>query len=539
MIIIKWLKPLFLTAAVVGMAAHSHSHVQYKLPSDAQVAQYPEDLNQVQSRFDDWLDDFFERLIEWVRNQELRTIAASHGMTGDPVGDRVLPAIDDPIAALGKKLFFSKSLGGEFDSACVTCHHPVLGGADDLSLSVGVGAVHPDLLGMGRVHVDGSPLVPRNAPTVFNLGLWDTSLFWDSRVESFGKEFGMNGELSDIRTPDVPLGMADSQAGLNLSAAQARFPVTSAEEMRTHRFEEGSSNEDIRQHLAARIGGYGIGEGELAFNEWLPEFEAAFGVSGIEAEALITFDRIAEALGEYERSMVFVNNPWNAFLNGQSYALNRSQKRGANLFLRMPEDGGAGCVNCHSGDLFSDGLHHSTGQPQIGLGKGDGAFGNQDSGLMRETQELDDLYRFRTPSLLNIEVTQPYGHAGAFQTLHAAVAHYGNPVASVNAYFNEGGWCQLPQFKSIDDCESLYPMAYENSLLVLDELSRKQSMGVSQLPSIQLSERDVSDLVNFLHALTDPCVKQRDCLAPWIPNNHSSGPDRMQLNARDHEGNLL
>jgi cytochrome c peroxidase len=58
---------------------------------------------------------------------------------------RDLPIISEALPQLGKKLFFSKGLGGDFDSACVTCHHPALGGADQLSLSVGVDANNPDL----------------------------------------------------------------------------------------------------------------------------------------------------------------------------------------------------------------------------------------------------------------------------------------------------------------------------------------------------------------------------------------------------------
>ena len=84
-------------------------------------------------------------------DDQLRTLIAAEGLTGDPSTGRDLPSINDPIAQLGMKLFFSKSLGGEFDSACVSCHHPVLGGADNMSLSHGVGAIDPDMLGIGRV----------------------------------------------------------------------------------------------------------------------------------------------------------------------------------------------------------------------------------------------------------------------------------------------------------------------------------------------------------------------------------------------------
>ena len=55
-----------------------------------------------------------------------------------------------------KNYFLQKNLGVEQSVACVSCHHPMLGGGDDVSLSVGVSAVNEidqsshDLLGHGK-----------------------------------------------------------------------------------------------------------------------------------------------------------------------------------------------------------------------------------------------------------------------------------------------------------------------------------------------------------------------------------------------------
>ena len=85
-------------------------------------------------------------------NTDVRAIISAQKLTGDPSTGRTLPTIDDAKAQLGMKLFFSKSLGGDLDSACVTCHHPNLGGGDDLTLPIGVDANNIDLLGPGRTH---------------------------------------------------------------------------------------------------------------------------------------------------------------------------------------------------------------------------------------------------------------------------------------------------------------------------------------------------------------------------------------------------
>jgi cytochrome c peroxidase len=202
--------------------------------------------------------------IESTLDTDIRAIIASQNLTGDPSLGRALPNIEEPIAQLGMKLFFTKSLGGELDSACVSCHHPMLGGGDDLALPVGVDAEMVDLLGPGRFHsvngehFDGGPTVPRNSPTTFNVALWDRFLFHDGRVESLGKTPKLGGDDgAGIRTPDLPFGQIDSEAGQNLVAAQARFPVTSKEEMADFSTFEGINNTEIRQNLEQRIGDYG------------------------------------------------------------------------------------------------------------------------------------------------------------------------------------------------------------------------------------------------------------------------------------------
>jgi len=156
----------------------------------------------------------------------LQNLLSPYNLSGNALKDKVIPDILDPKPQLGMRLFFSKSLGGDRDSACVTCHHPSLGGGDNLSLPIGVGAQNPDLLGPGRLHDissahhDGGPTVPRNAPTTFNLAAWNKVLFHDGRLET----------LADgIRTPDSQLGTADPLAGTNLAMAQSRFPIEPSE----------------------------------------------------------------------------------------------------------------------------------------------------------------------------------------------------------------------------------------------------------------------------------------------------------------------
>jgi len=457
-----------------------------------------------------------------VNDTELLSLVTAAGLTGDPTTGRTLPAITDAKAKLGKKLFFSKGLGGDNDSACVTCHHPSLGGGDDLSLSIGVGAETPDLLGPGRfhsmdaAHYEGDPPVPRNAPTTFNIALWDQALFHDGRVESLGKTAGVNGnDGSGIRTPDSDFGVADPDAGNTLVAAQSRFPITSTEEMRGFIFQAGTSNAELRDALVAKLTATG----------WGNHFAMAFG------DASITHQRMAEAIGEYQRSQIFVDSPWKAYAEGNKTAISESAKRGATMFFSSIKDGGANCTSCHAGDFFTDEQYHVLATPQIGRGKGNnnGTLSNDDFGRFRESKVAADMYRFRTPTLLNVEVTGPWSHAGAYTTLENMVRHMLNPADAIANY----------DFNQLDDNIKVSDML-TNTQFALNQLEANRTNKVSGVHQIvEFTEDDVSDLVEFLKTLTDPCVKDRNCLAPWIAEGAGNGPDGLKLEAIDNTGALL
>ncbi len=470
-------------------------------------------------------------------DSDLRAIITEKGLTGDPSIGRNLPSINDPLAQLGKLLFFSKSLSGEFDTACASCHHPALAGGDGLSLPVGTGALDPDVVGPGRVTADGLPNVGRHSPTVFNIGMYDAGLFHDARIESIGKEAGRNGAGSGIRTPESPLGMADPDTGETLPAAQAGFPVLVPSEMRG-RLMPGASSDALRDHLASRIGDYGSGRGEIPDNNWLDAFQAAF-MSGEPANQLITFDNIALAIAEYERSMVFIETPWKRYVEGDNDAIPEDAKEGAILFFTdAPE--GAGCGTCHGGDFFTDERLATVAFPQIGPGAGDGADADDDYGREQQTSVATDRFRFRTPTLLNITETAPYSHAGVYVSLEEVVNHYAVPKITFQDFRDAGSVCSIPQFSNRADCDTLYPRMPAYFAAAMDKVEEERiSVPGATFPDIRnLPLSDVTKIQAFLRTLTDPCVTDRACVAPWIPEA-SEAPDGNQLNAVDVDGNPL
>ena len=426
---------------------------------------------------------------------DLSSLIARYKLTGTPKSDHPLPNIESPKAQLGMKLFYSKTLGGDNTTACASCHHPMLGGGDDLSLSIGVDSKNPDVLGSDRKLIGNKHAeVPRNAPTTFNVAFWKKVLFHDMRIERVGKY--------DIHTPDMSYPKPDALAGETLVQAQARFPITSVEEMRGGYLND-SHNQTLRRALASRLQ-----------ENWLEEFRKGFEEPNGNVEDLITEQNYSEAIADYERSQVLVNNPWKAYVEGDKQALSASAKKGAWLFYTDQKDGGAGCASCHSGDFFTDEKAYNTGMPQIGAGTQNGATGNNDYGCSLITNNPKDKFRFRTPSLLNVEMTGPWGHDGAYTSLEAITRHMLSPVESAKKYQTK----QLKQ-KSID-----IRFVKENTLEAIEE-------GLDLKAKSNLVENDVINLVSFLKALTDPCTKDRACISKWIPKPGDNDPDGQMLHA--------
>ena len=177
----------------------------------------------------------------------------------------------------------------------------------------------------------------------------------------------------------------------------------------------------------------------------------------------------------------------------------------------------------------------------MGPGLGDGTGGTDDFGRGRESRNMTDRYAFRTAALLNVEVTGPWGHSGAYATLDQAIAHYITPDATTASFLSARAWCQVPPFETID-CAATTGDVTRNTQAALAKMRMDQMMSAgTSMPALdpaRLPATAVADLKAFLLSLTDPCVKDRACLAKWIPAA-SEAPDGLQLNAVDANGNPL
>jgi len=288
-------------------------------------------------------------------------------------------------------------------------------------------------------------------------------------------------------------------------------PIVNDNEMRGFFYTDMATPSDYREHLMQRL----RGRVDTQYNpvrdaaaNWLERFRAAFVQPEAQEDELINMLNVQRALAAYIKSQVFVDTPWRSYLQGDDRAISSTAKAGAMLFLSPTREGGLGCISCHSGDRFTDEAFHNVAFPQFG--RGFGRAQRSDVGRWFETRMDADMQSFRTPSLLNVAVTAPYGHTGAFDTLEELLAYHANPRQAVDRYdFTLG---HLAQFR---DGKVSYPHAEG---FTRDAISRGNFATSEQLlPARDLTRKEIKQLVAFLDTLTDRCVAQPACIGQWSP----------------------
>lgn len=429
---------------------------------------------------------------------------------------------------LGRLLFFDKILSGNRNIACATCHHPRHASGDGVALGFGEGARglgparRPGLTHREAIH----ERVPRNAPALFNLGAREyTKMFHDGRVEVDTHGYYPGGFITPARWK-LPTGLE------NVLAAQAMFPVTSPTEMAGQQGEndiadargrnQAAGPGGIWDRLARRLG---------AIRRYVELFRRAYP-ERVKQAGDITFVDAANAIAAFENQAFRADrSPFDRYLRGED-SLSADARAGMKLFY-----GRANCVSCHSGKFQTDHAFHAIAMPQIGPGKADGrdttfwretgiqAF-VEDHGRARVTARKEDRYRFRTPSLRNVELTGPWGHAGTYTTLEDVVRHHLEPVESLDAYRMPDGLLRpldrvLELSASGDELShtwmspSRLARFAKRDTWVQSRLElRARIADANELAPMDLSDREVEQLVAFLKSLTDPRSRRLEALIP-------------------------
>jgi cytochrome c peroxidase len=193
------------------------------------------------------------------------------------------------------------------------------------------------------------------------------------------------------------------------------------------------------------------------------------------------YDDVGRAIASFERTLVFLDAPFDKYMTGDTNAISPAAQRGLVLF-----GGKARCVSCHmlnpSNPLGTDNLFHNIGVSartrnfedlaRKGLaavkeGSDQRALDNLaletdlgELGRFIVTRNRSDIGAFKTEQLRNAGITAPYMHDGSLRTLWDVIDHY-NKGGETNPYLDGG------------------------------------------IEPLNLSESEIDDLVAFLFTLTD------------------------------------
>ena len=167
--------------------------------------------------------------------------------------------------------------------------------------------------------------------------------------------------------------------------------------------------------LKEQAGGPIANPGEMASNHTLAvevlksipgyvrEFKLVFGTGKV------TIDEVTQAIAEFEKTLVTPNSRFDQWLLGKKDVLTRKELAGYELFKS------SGCSGCHNGPAVGGNSFQKMGlvEPYKTSSKAEG--------LVAVSGKDVDRFKFKVPTLRNVELTYPYFHDGEAETLTEAV----------------------------------------------------------------------------------------------------------------------
>jgi len=167
--------------------------------------------------------------------------------------------------------------------------------------------------------------------------------------------------------------------------------------------------------LQAQAGGPIANPGEMAFTHtlainvlqsipgYVAEFRKAFGTEKV------TIEEVTKAIAAFEETLVTPNSRFDKWLKGDKKALSKNELEGYKLFKD------SGCVACHNGPAVGGNSFQKMGLVEAYKAS------SPAEGRSAVTGKDADRFNFKVPTLRNVEMTYPYFHDGAANTLPEAV----------------------------------------------------------------------------------------------------------------------
>jgi cytochrome c peroxidase len=366
------------------------------------------------------------------------------------------------LQALGRNLFFDKSLSASGQMACASCHDPKHDFGPPNALAV--------QLGGKDMRQPGLRAVP--------------SLKYLQAVPQFDEHYFESDDEGDDSVDNGPTGGLTWDGRVDRPRDQAAVPLLSPFEMANER------PADVVAHV--RIANYA------------DDLRKIFGPAIFDDNAK-AFAAITEALEVYQqdsREFYPYSSKYDAFLTGRA-KLTPQEARGLALF-NDPARGH--CGNCHRSEPGNDGTppqFTDYGLIAIGVPRNRDIPANADPkffdlgacGPLRTDLASHPEYcgLFRTPSLRNVALRKTFYHNGSEHDLRKAVAFYVERDTAP---------------------EKWYPRDASGRVMKFDDLPARYQVNINDEPPFGgkrgdkpvLSDTEIDDIVAFLGTLTDGYV---------------------------------
>lgn len=185
-------------------------------------------------------------------------------------------------------------------------------------------------------------------------------------------------------------------------------------------------------------------------------FKEAFGVDKIEDKELLL------ALTQFQQSIVSDNSKFDQYIKGET-TFSDSEKLGMDLFDKN-------CSSCHTGMLLTNFEFKDNG---LTIKK------ESEPGRSLISQNPEDKWKFRVPSLRNVALTYPYMHTGEIPSLVEVIEMYSNGTGTSNDENLPKGGFQFSQeekdallnfLKTLNDYEFISNPDYGPNTFLLDEI---------------------------------------------------------------------
>jgi len=231
-------------------------------------------------------------------------------------------------------------------------------------------------------------------------------LFFDPRLSK-------SGFISCNSCHNLSMGGTDNlktSIGHNWQQGPINSPTVLNSSMSVAQFWDGRAAD-----LKEQAGGPIANPGEMAFThtlavdvlesipEYVIEFTQVFGPD------CINIDQVTEAIAEFEKTLVTPNDRFDQWLLGDADAITAKELAGYQLFKS------SGCVACHMGPALGGTSFQKMGLIEPYETKNDA------QGVAGVTGKDADRFKFKVPTMRNVELTYPYFHDGEAATLTEAV----------------------------------------------------------------------------------------------------------------------